>query len=74
MEVKTHNVGTLFIFRIKMQRLFAFIGICRLTLRGIDLDSDSNVIVGADFNCPLDPTIDQKRWHSNSSTTCDKFD
>ena len=24
------------------------------TLRGIDLDSDSNVILGGDLNCPLD--------------------
>ena len=31
-----------------------------------DLDSDSNVIVSGDSNCPLDPT--------NSSTTNDKFD
>ena len=29
------------------------------TLRGVDLDSDSNVIVG-DFNCPLDRTVDKK--------------
>ena len=35
-----------FTFRIKMQKLFAFIGTCRLTLRDIDLDSDSDVIVG----------------------------
>ena len=31
-----------------MQKLFAFIRICR-TLRGIDLDNDSNAIVGGDF-------------------------
>ena len=30
------------------------------TLRGIDLDSDSNVIVGGDSNCPLDPNVDKK--------------
>ena len=30
------------------------------TLRGIDLDGDSNVIVGGDLNCPLDPTVDKK--------------
>ena len=26
----------------------------------VDLDSDSNVIVGGDLNCPLDPIIDKK--------------
>ena len=44
------------------------------TLRGVDLDSDSNVVAGGDFNCPLDPTLDKKRRYSNSSTTFDKFD
>ena len=31
-----------------------------ITLRGIDLNSDSNLVVDGDFNCPLDPTIDKK--------------
>ena len=30
------------------------------TLRGIDLDSDSNVIVGGGLNCPLGPNLDNK--------------
>ena len=45
-----------------MQRLFSFIRICRPLLRGVDLDSarDSNVIVGGDLNCALDPTLDKR--------------
>jgi len=31
-----------------------------ITLQGIDLDTDSNVIVGGDLNCPLYPIIDPK--------------
>ena len=48
--------------RIKMQRLFSFIRICRPLLRGVDLDSarESNVIVGGDLNCALDPTLDKR--------------
>ena len=38
------------------------------------LDSDSNVILGGDFNCPLDLTFDEKGGIFNSSTTCDKLD
>ena len=30
-----------------------------ITLRGFDLDSDSNVILGGDFNCPIDRTSDK---------------
>ena len=30
------------------------------TLREMDLKSDDNVIIGGDFNCPLDPTKDKK--------------
>ena len=30
------------------------------TLRELKLESDDNVIIGGDFNCPLDPTKDKK--------------
>ena len=29
-----------------------------ITSQGFDLDSDSNAILGGDFNCPLDLTFD----------------
>lgn len=30
------------------------------TLQGLGLDSDDNIIIGRDFHCPLDPTLDKK--------------
>ena len=30
------------------------------TLRLMELDGDDNVIIGGNFNCPLDPTMDKK--------------
>ena len=30
------------------------------TLRAMDFESDDNVIIGGDFNCPLDPAKDKK--------------
>ena len=30
------------------------------TLRAMDFESNDNVIIGGDFNCPLDPTNDKK--------------
>ena len=30
------------------------------TLRAMDFESDNNVIIGGDFNCPLDPAKDKK--------------
>ena len=31
-----------------------------LTLQQMELDGDDNFIIGGDFNCPLDPTMDKK--------------
>ena len=44
-----------------MQKLFAFIRICRL-LYGVLIWTviAINVVAGGDFNCPLDPTLDKK--------------
>ena len=40
------------------------------TLRKMDADSDDNIVVGGDFNCPLNLTLDKKRWYINSTPTC----
>jgi len=39
-----------------------------ITLQNEDLDSENNIVIGGDFNCPLSPTIDKKfLFHENLS-------
>ena len=35
-------------------------------LKDMEPDADDNIIMGGDFNCPLDPQKDKKRWYLNS--------
>ena len=44
----------------KTLKQFNFIKYLSKTLRGLELDIDDNIIIGGDFNCPLDPTLDKK--------------
>ena len=38
-------------------------------LRTNDFGNEENIIMGGDFNCPLNITLDKKRQYSNSSKT-----
>ena len=35
-----------------------------------DFDNEENIIIGGDFNCPIDPLLNKKRWRSLSSEGC----
>ena len=43
----------------KMLRQLNFLSLST-TLRKSELESDDNIIIGGDFNCPLDPIKDKK--------------
>ena len=50
----------MFMAQIRMPRQLNFFQYLSTTLRAMDFESDDNVIIGGDFNCPLDPAKDKK--------------
>ena len=32
--------------------------------------NEDNLIIGGDFNCPLNPEMDKKRWYLDTKTKC----
>ena len=44
----------------KDKDIVAFLTKLLITLQNEDLDSENNIVIGGDFNCPLNPTIDKK--------------
>ena len=47
----------------KDKDLLEFLKNLLVTLQKENLDSDENIIMGGDFNCPLNPAIDKKEAH-----------
>ena len=45
----------------KDKDLIEFLKILLITLKKWNLDSEDNMIMGGDFNCPLDPAIDKSK-------------
>jgi exonuclease III len=48
----------------KDKDLIEFLTNLLITLKEENLDSEENIIMGGDFNCPLNPAIDKKRRHT----------
>ena len=44
----------------KDKEIVTFLNKLVITLKNEDLDSENNIVIGGDFNCPLSPTIDKK--------------
>ena len=44
----------------KDKEIITFLNKLVITLQNEDLDSENNIAIGGDFNCPLSPTIDKK--------------
>ena len=50
----------MFMAQIKMVRQLNLFQYPSTTLRKSELESDDNIIIRGNFNCPLDPTKDKK--------------
>ena len=44
----------------KDKDIVTFLNKLLITVQNEDLDSENNIVIGGDFNCPLNPTIDKK--------------
>lgn len=44
----------------KDKDIVTFVNKLLITVQNEDLDSENNIVIGGDFNCPLNPTIDKK--------------
>lgn len=44
----------------KDKDIIAFLNKLLITAQNEDLGSESNIVIGGDFNCPLNPAIDKK--------------
>ena len=50
--------------------IIKFLNTLLFTLRKENLDEEENIILGGDFNCPLNPFLDKKRGYSNTEEIC----
>ena len=48
----------------KDKDIIKFLNNLRTILQKENLDDEENIIIRGDFNCPLNPALDNKRWYN----------